>query len=113
SVGRAVRLPRQRRGGRNVRRAVDQALKAKMPSKTILALALSGICVAGCATRPSDSETERAVAEMIKTSLRTRGQATVARLSQDDAQALCSKHAGELPEGVSDGIEKAQQATVR
>ena len=84
-----------------------------MQPKMILALALSSIWVAGCATRPSDSEAERAVAEMIKVSFKTRGQATVARLNQDDAQALCSKHAGELPKDVSDGIEKAQQATLR
>ena len=84
-----------------------------MRPKMILALALCGIWVAGCATRLSDSEAERAVAEMIKASFKTRGQATVARLNQDDAQALCSKHAGELPKDVSDGIEKAQQATLR
>jgi len=88
-------------------------MKAEMQPKMILALALSGICVAGCATRPSDSEAERAVAEMIKTSFRTRGQATIDRLSQDDAQALCSKRSGELPKDVGDGIEKAQQATLR
>ncbi|HEY6241272.1 MAG TPA: sulfur oxidation c-type cytochrome SoxX [Burkholderiales bacterium] len=84
-----------------------------MKPRMILALALSSIWIAGCATRPSDSEAERAVAEMIKVSFRTRGQATIDRLGQDDAQALCSKHAGELPKGVSDGIEKAQQATIR
>ncbi len=84
-----------------------------MKPKTILALALCSIWAAGCATRPSDSEAERAIAEMIKTSFKTRGQATVDRLSQDDAQMLCSKHTGELPKDVSDGIEKAQQATLR
>jgi len=84
-----------------------------MKPRTILALALCGIWVAGCATRPSDSEAERALAEMIKASFKTRGQATVDRLSQDDAQVLCSKHAGELPKDVNDGIEKAQQATLR
>src|SRR6266853_6435394 len=84
-----------------------------MQPKMILALAPCGIWVAGCATRPSDSEAERAVAEMMKASFKARGQATVDRLSQDDAQVLCSKHAGELPKDVSDGIEKAQQATLR
>jgi len=84
-----------------------------MQPKMIVALALCGVCVAGCATRPPESEAERAVAEMIKTSFKSRGQATIDRLRQDDAQALCSKHAGELPKGVSDGIEKAQQATIR
>jgi sulfur-oxidizing protein SoxX len=84
-----------------------------MQPKTILALALCSIWAAGCATLPSDSEAERAVTEMIKASFKTRGQATVERLSQDDAQMLCSEHAGELPKDVSDGIEKAQQATLR
>jgi len=85
-----------------------------MKPKMIPVLALCSICVAGCATRPSDdSEVERALAETIKVSFKTRGQATIDRLSQDDAQALCSKHAGELPKDMSDGIEKAEQATLR
>ena len=84
-----------------------------MQPRMILALALCSIWAAGCATRPSDSEAERALAEMIKASFKTRGQATIDRLSQDDAQALCGKHAGELPKDASDAIEKAQQATIR
>ena len=81
--------------------------------KTILALALCSSWVAGCATRPSDSDAERVVAEMIKASFKTRGQASVDRLKQDEVQALCSKHAGELPKDASDAIEKAQQAALR
>jgi len=88
-------------------------MKAEMQPKMILALALCGFWFAGCASRPSDSETERAVAEMIKASFRTRGQAAIDRLNQDDAQALCSKYPGELPKSVGDGIEKTQQATIR
>jgi len=84
-----------------------------MQPKTILALALSGICVAACATRSSDSETDRAVAEMIKVSFRTRGQATIDRLNQDEVQALCSKYKGEPPEDARQKIEKSQQATLR
>ena len=84
-----------------------------MPSKTILALALSGICVAGCATRSSDSETDRAVAEMIKVSFRTRGQATIDRLNQDEVQAVCSKYKGEPPEEARQKMEKSQQDTLR
>jgi len=80
-----------------------------MKSKMILMLC--SIWVAGCATRPSDSELERALAETIKVSFKTRGQATIDRLSQDDAQVLCSKHAGELQKDMSEAIEKAQQAT--
>src|SRR5258706_350480 len=84
-----------------------------MKPKMIVALACCGIWVAGCATRPSDSEAERALAEMIKTSFKTRGQVTVDRLRQDNVQMLCSKHAGELPKDASDEIEKTQQATLR
>ncbi len=84
-----------------------------MQPKTILTLALCGIWIAGCATRTSDSEAERAAAEMIKASFKTRGQASVDRLKQDEVQALCSKHAGELPKDLGDRIEKAQQLTIR
>ncbi len=84
-----------------------------MRPKTILALALCSTLVAGCATRTSDSEADRAVIEMVKASFKTRGQASVDRLKQDEVQALCSKHAGELPKDASDAIEKAQQATLR
>jgi len=84
-----------------------------MQPKMILVLALCGPWVAGCATRTSDSEADRAVAEMIKASFKTRGQASVDRLKQDEVQALCSKHAGELPKDASDAIEKAQQAALR
>ena len=84
-----------------------------MRPKTILALALCSTLVAGCATRTSDSGADRAVTEMVKTSFKTRGQASVDRLKQDEVQALCSKHAGELPKDASDAIEKAQQATLR
>ena len=84
-----------------------------MKAKTILALALCSIGVAGCATRPSDSEAERAVAEMIKASFKARGQATVDRLSQDDAQALCSLYRDQPPTGFAGKIEQSQTATIR
>ena len=84
-----------------------------MKAKTILALALCGTAVAGCATHLSDSDAERAAAEMLKTSFKSRGQATVDRLGQDDVQALCSRHTGELPKDVREKIEQSQQATIR
>jgi L-cysteine S-thiosulfotransferase len=84
-----------------------------MQAKTILVLALSGIWVAGCATRPSDSEAERAAARMLKTSFKSSGQATVDRLNQDEMQALCSKYKAEPPQDVRQKIEKSQQATLR
>jgi sulfur-oxidizing protein SoxX len=84
-----------------------------MKPRTILALALYGIWVAGCATRSSDSEAERAVAEMVRTSFKARGQATIARLNQDEVQALCSRYKGEPPQDARQKIEKSQQATLR
>jgi len=84
-----------------------------MRPKTILALALCSIGVAGCATRTSDSEVEGAVAEVIKVSFKTRGQATVDRLNQDDAQALCSKYHDRPPREIAGKIEQSQTATIR
>jgi sulfur-oxidizing protein SoxX len=84
-----------------------------MKPRTILALALYSIWVAGCATRSSDSEAERAVAEMVRTSFKARGQATIARLNQDEVQALCSRYKGEPPQDARQKIEKSQQATLR
>lgn len=84
-----------------------------MQPKMILVLALCGIGVAGCATRPSDSEAERAAAQMLKNSFKSRGQATIDRLNQDEVQALCSKYKGEPPEDIRQKIEKSQQTTLR
>ena len=57
-----------------------------MQPKMILVFALCAIWVAGCATRPSDSEAELAAAQMLKTSFKSRGQATIDRLNQDEVQ---------------------------
>src|SRR5438034_2053707 len=89
-VNRADNVPRKEGRRRHVRRPGDQEIGGEMQAKMILALALglalSGLCVAGCPTRPSDSEAESVVAEMIKTSFKTSGQAAIDRLKQDDAQ---------------------------
>jgi L-cysteine S-thiosulfotransferase len=79
-----------------------------MNPKTILAVALGGLAVAGCATQPADSE-----AEILKASFKSRGQATIDRLNQDEVQALCSKYKGEPPEDARQKIEISQQATLR
>jgi sulfur-oxidizing protein SoxX len=50
---------------------------------------------------------------MLKTSFKSRGQATIDRLNQDEVQALCSKYKGEPPEDVRQKLEKSQQATLR
>ncbi len=84
-----------------------------MKLESVLALALGGLAVAGCATRPADSGAERVAVEMLKTSFKSRGQATIDRLNQDEVQALCSKYKGEPPEDARQKIEKSQQATLR
>jgi len=83
----------------------------RTPAIIVALLAAAG--AASCATRPGDAETERAAAEMMKSSFKTRGQASVERLKQDDVQALCSKYQGEVPKDVREKIEKAQLATIR
>src|SRR5260221_4189591 len=112
-VNRADNVPSEEGRRRHARRPGDEAIGGEMQPKTILALVLSSVCVAGCATRSSDSETDRAVAEMIKVSFRTRGQATIDRLNQDEVQSLCSKYKGEPPEDARRRIEKSQQAILR
>src|SRR5713226_1692848 len=84
-----------------------------MKLKTVLAVALGGLAVAGCASRPADSEAEHAAVQVLKTSFKSRGQATIDRLNQDEVQALCSKYKGEPPEDARQEIEKSQQATLR
>jgi sulfur-oxidizing protein SoxX len=83
-----------------------------MKPKTILALALCSAAVAGCATRLSETDSERAAVEMLKTSFKSRGQATVDRLGQDEVQASCSRYTGELPKDVREKIELSQQTTI-
>ncbi len=71
--------------------------------------------VAGCATMASDAEYAKRATEMMKTSFKERGQAKLDRLSQDDAQAQCSRAPadGPVPKAVAERIEKANLATVK
>ncbi len=71
--------------------------------------------VAGCATMASDAEYAKRAAEMMKSSFKERGQAKLDRLSQDDAQAQCSRAPadGPVPKAVAERIEKANLATVK
>ena len=71
--------------------------------------------LAGCATSLGDNEAERRAVEMMKSSFLAQGQASLARLDQDEVQALCSKyHPGQpIPKDVADKIEKAQFAAIK
>ena len=79
----------------------------------LVAAALSGAALSGCATRVSDAEADRAASAMMKTSFKAQGQAGLDRLDQDEVQALCSRHPNGLPKELAGKIEKAQLATIR
>jgi sulfur-oxidizing protein SoxX len=82
-------------------------------ASVIAALAAGGIVV-GCATAPSDAETQAAATAMLKASFKPRGQAGLDRLDQDETQKLCSEYAGKaLPKDVAARIEKANLETIR
>jgi len=83
-----------------------------MKLKTVLALALWSLPLAGCVDLPS-SPGEGATTRMLRASFKSRGQATVDRLNQDEVQASCSLYKGEPPGAASEKIEKSQQATIR
>lgn len=70
---------------------------------------------AGCATLASDAEYAKRAAEVMKTSFKERGQAKLDRLSQDDAQAQCSRtpQDGPIAKAVAERVEKANLATVK
>jgi sulfur-oxidizing protein SoxX len=79
----------------------------------IAAFAAAGIVV-GCASAPSDAETQAAATAMLKASFKPRGQAGLDRLDQDEMQKLCSEYAGKtLPKDVAARIEKANLETIR
>jgi L-cysteine S-thiosulfotransferase len=91
-------------------------MSARRAAAVVLAL-LAAAGAASCATRAGDAEAgriaEQAAAEMMKTSFKTRGQASVERLRQDEVQALCSKYSHEVPRDVREKIERAQLASIR
>lgn len=75
------------------------------------ALAAGGLI--GCAS-VSDEEIAGKAVDMMKASFNERGQAKLDRLSQDEAQRLCSKAPGEaLPEAAAKALEKANFDSIR
>jgi sulfur-oxidizing protein SoxX len=83
-----------------------------MSNPNILALAVAGALLAGCASTSEQSRTQ-AVA-MMKSSFTERGQAKLDRFDQDELQRLCSLKAGEqLDKAVAARLEKDQQALIK
>ncbi|MEI7444881.1 MAG: sulfur oxidation c-type cytochrome SoxX, partial [Burkholderiales bacterium] len=85
---------------------------AVVAASTVAALVAAGCTAPG--TPASDPRLDARVAEMMNASFRDQGIATVERLRQDEADALCSKAEGApLPEAVAKRVEAEQAKTVR
>jgi sulfur-oxidizing protein SoxX len=77
-------------------------------------IAAAGAVLYGCASAPVDTQAGERAAAMMKSSFKAHGQATIARLDQDETQRLCSEYAERpLPASVAQRIEQANLATVR
>src|SRR5690242_15707552 len=87
--------------------------KSRAQIAAVAAVAASAILF-GCAGAPADPDVSDRAAAMMKSSFKARGQATMARLDQDETQRLCSEYAGQpLPPAVAKRIEQANLATIR
>lgn len=85
-----------------------------MNRKTIC-LIIAALIVAGCAATAEQVAADKEVAKsqaalaMMKASFKTRGQASVDRLNQDETQALCSQYQDNPPKTVREKIEALNQ----
>ncbi len=85
-----------------------------MNHKTVYFIA-AALIVAGCAATADqvvaekESATSAAALAMMKASFKTRGQASVDRLNQDETQALCSQYQDNPPKNVREKIEAINQ----
>lgn len=82
-----------------------------MTSKSLIALTVCGLLLAGCVT-PSGPDAER-VHDVMKSSFKSRGQAGVDRLDQDEVQAACSQYHNKLPRELAERITQAQLVTIQ
>lgn len=82
---------------------------------TVLTSTVVALAIAGCAAMSRDTDATPAAIALMKKDFKSRGQATVERLNQDDMQRICSEYVGEkkMPREVADRAEKAQQASIR
>lgn len=85
-----------------------------MNRKSIYLIA-AALMIAGCAATAEQVAAEKEAANsqaalaMMKASFKTRGQASVDRLNQDETQALCSQYQDNPPKPVRDKIETLNQ----
>jgi sulfur-oxidizing protein SoxX len=77
-------------------------------------LGAAGAWLVGCATPPNDAETSAKAAQVMKASFKARGQATLARLDQDETQKLCTEYKTKAPpKDVAEKIEKLNLAMIK
>ena len=71
--------------------------------------------LAGCAAVSEGDDAGAAAVALMKKDFRSRGQATVDRLNQDEMQSLCSQYVNgrKMPADVAARAEKAQQALIK
>ena len=75
--------------------------------------AIAGGALHGCISAPVDRDARDRAAAMMKSSFKPHGQATLARLDQDETQRLCSEYSGRaLPAPIAAKIEQANLATI-
>ena len=68
----------------------------------------------GCTALPPTPDYDAMTVQMMASSFRAEGIATMDRLQQDSANAACSKaQAGSVPEGVAEAIQREALSTVR
>lgn len=85
-----------------------------MNLKTICSI-IAALTVAGCAATAEQVAADKEAAKsqaalaMMKASFKTRGQASVDRLNQDETQALCSQYQDNPPKPVREKIEALNQ----
>jgi L-cysteine S-thiosulfotransferase len=81
----------------------------------IFYLVAATLIIAGCAASAGKVEADKEAAKsaaalaMMKASFKTRGQASVDRLNQDETQALCSQYQDNPPKPVREKIEALNQ----
>lgn len=89
--------------------------------KKISCAVVTAIVVAGCAATAEqtrdvampDTKLSESALAMMKSSFKTRGQASVERLNQDETQALCSQYQDNPPKEVRDKIEALNQKLIK
>lgn len=82
----------------------------------LLLICAAGIGLAGCAALTAQRVSYDDAVALMKSSFRDSGQATVARLSQDELQRTCSDYAErseELPKALREKLEAAQLSQVK